>query len=458
MSILANIPPEKTIYVLAGHGNNGGDALVVSRILSSYNRKLIVFATESSEYFPSELRNTALQNYSNRCLPLSRFSSYPLESSPVIVDGLLGTGVSRTLSGTMLDATDHLHSLDNPIIIALDIISGVSADTGISLLKNTKAAFLTITFHRPKLGHFILPSKMLASKITVVDIGLPNFNTKITPLKSDKILVNNPSLWESSIRKESLSDHKYTRGVVAIKSSSDMIGASILASQAARILGCGMVVLLCSKESKPVLQSIAPPGIVIKEYNNNDHLISLLNDKKISSILIGPGDTDKTQLKRIIPSIINNINKPLTLDAGALTSFEDDPNQLISPLANSNHKVVITPHIGEYYRLFCPLPNAITTPQMSAYGSELTRQTVLLKGNDTCISSPDFPTILETNATPTLATAGSGDILSGLIASIMAQSLPPHLAAARASYIHSNTTKRLKTTSSAEDILKQIKV
>jgi NAD(P)H-hydrate epimerase len=457
MLILAHTPPHASFFILAGTGNNGGDALIVALILKRHHRNVSVFAPSTPS---SPLRNQALIDSQITTLPLSQFSPASLPPSSYIIDGLLGTGLNRNIKGEISTTLQKLAAHPHIPIFALDILSGCSADNGkIFSEKPLPHAHITIAFHRPKIGHFILPTKERSGKLIVVDIGLPEFNQKLIPLSSDTLIPNHPSLPTLTPPHPSLNTHKYSRGLLAIKASPLMPGAAILAAKAARKVGCGIIILFAPQSHAPLILSLCDTSMIVKPFKNTKHLASLIQqESRISALILGPGDTDFPSLQKILTLIPPSL--PRVLDAGIFQAFADKPSDFIQTLSQLPPEIaVLTPHDREYSYVFSPPKSLSSRHERALFAAEKTQQVVLLKGNDTSIASPSQPTRIETLAPTSLATAGSGDVLSGIIGALLAQNIPSKHAAAHASNLHSLAAHHPKNTqkhTTAEQLINSI--
>lgn len=383
--------------VVCGPGNNGGDGVLVAKLLKE--RGWPVEETTIKEFKPHLLNDKTL-----------------------IVDAIFGTGLDRNIEGDAKKAIDAINARGVPVV-AIDIASGVHATTG-AIMGTAIRATHTVTFVRPKLGQVLLPGKAHTGTLHVFDIGISGDAVEATHF------LNIPSLWKPAFPIPNFDSHKYTRGhAIVIGGGLSSTGAARLAALAALRAGSGLVSVACSPETLTVYAS-ALTAVMTKPCKNVSELDALLADKRTTTVLIGPGngvgDTTRKQVFHILSH-----KKPCVLDADALTSFEDQPKALFAAI---DSPVVLTPHEGEFGRLFSIEGDKVTRARKAATQSGAI---VIYKGNDTVIAAPDGRIAVNANAPAGLATAGSGDVLAGIVTGLLAQHMPPFDAACTAVWMHS---------------------
>lgn len=429
------------VLVLCGSGNNGGDGFVAALALKNSKLKKLGWSVDvaANGSVPDGLSAEALfyrTQWGNDILDMDTVS---LEGYDLIVDGLFGTGLSRNIDGKIKELIERVNNSHKPVI-SIDIPSGIHTDTGEILGISIKAE-TNVTFGYTKPGHHLLPGKMYCGHIICKDIGLP---TQID-LEAPETLMNDPGLWKERWVPPFPLDHKYTRGHVLLLGSNQMTGASRLAALAARRSGCGILTIGCAPEVFSIYASDTP-GNIIQPLASKEDFINLIHTKSIRVILIGSGLPPSTVTSDAVLRVLET-GKLCVLDAGALTTFEQAPEVLLAAL----HKnCILTPHAGEFSRLF---PNI--------HGSKIERArqaaqqagcTVLIKGSDTVIASLGGTVVVQTNAPPTLASAGTGDVLAGIIAGLFAQTQDPFLSANAGCWIHAEAANQIGLGLIAEDL------
>jgi hydroxyethylthiazole kinase-like uncharacterized protein yjeF len=404
-AIRARFRPCRTL-VLAGPGNNGGDGYVAARYLEQAGWPVAVAALAP----PSP--GTAAAASARWHGPMVAFSAAEVARAGLVVDALFGAGLTRPLAPEIVEI---LRAVQAPLV-AVDVPSGLDGATG-QVLGHAPQAALTISFFRLKPGHVLLPGRALCGETLLADIGLPEAVLEgIAP----QCWRNHPSLW--ALPSLEVSAHKYTRGHLTILAGASMPGAARLAASAARRLGAGLVTLHAENLELAAMLRIDTPGQLVSDAT----LEALLADARRKVWLAGPGLLPHEATRAAIRTIIE-AGKTLVADAGALMAAADAPELL-------RGAAVITPHEGEFARLF-GAPGADRLTATRAAAARL-GAVVVLKGPDTIIAAPDGRGIINDNAPPSLATAGTGDILAGAIAALLAQGMAPFVAAAAAVWLH----------------------
>ncbi|HEX6094620.1 MAG TPA: NAD(P)H-hydrate dehydratase, partial [Dongiaceae bacterium] len=343
-----------------------------------------------------------------------------LDGAELIIDALFGAGLTRPLEGIAAAAVNTINDRKIPCL-SIDLPSGVNGDTG-QVLGQAPQAEVTVTFFRRKAGHLLYPGRALSGELVVADIGIPaDVLTEIAPRQFE----NHPGLWRHGLRPPRWDDHKYTRGSLLIAGGDEMTGAARLAARAARRAGVGLVTLASSKAAHPIY-ALDSPGTVTRITDSDVEFADLVADARRSAFLIGPGYGNGQRTRSRTLDILRT-GKPAVLDADALSSFAANPRQLLDAL---HADVVLTPHDGEFARVFREIgPEAGRLARVRA-AARASGATIVLKGPDTVIAAPDGIAVINSNAPPSLAMAGSGDVLAGLTAGLMALGMRPYLAAA----------------------------
>jgi hydroxyethylthiazole kinase-like uncharacterized protein yjeF len=405
-AIRARYRPCRTL-VLAGPGNNGGDGYVAARYLEQAGWPVAVAALAPPS--PGTAADAAAARWHG---PMVAFSAAEVARAGLVVDALFGAGLTRPLAP---EIEEILRKVEAPLV-AVDVPSGLDGATG-QVLGHAPQAALTISFFRLKPGHLLLPGRALCGETVLADIGLPE---AVLECIAPQCWCNHPSLW--ALPSLEVSAHKYTRGHLTILAGASMPGAARLAAAAARRLGAGLVTLHAENLELAAMLRADAPGQLVSDAT----LGALLADERRKVWLVGPGLLPHDATRAAIRSLIE-ADKTLVADAGALMAAAEAPDLL-------RGAAVITPHAGEFARLF-GAPGADRLAATRAAAARL-GAVVVLKGPDSIIAAPDGRVIINDNAPPSLATAGTGDILAGAIAALLAQGMAPFEAAAAGVWLH----------------------
>ena len=406
--------------VLCGPGNNGGDGFVIARLLKErgWPVKLSLLGNLNS-LSGDALRMAKRWKGETEALDISC-----LNNETLIVDALFGAGLTREVKGPAAHIVNEINER-KLTCVAVDIPSGVAANTG-EILGVAPQCELTVTFFRKKPGHLLYPGRGLCGQISLVNIGI---SEKVLTNIKPNTAQNDPKLWLAQYPWPQISNHKFTRGSVLIAAGALMTGATRLAARAASRIGAGVVTIASSEEVSNVFAG-DDPSFLVKSYAGGKEFASLLKDERLNTLLIGPGAGVKPETADLVLQALGT-NKSVVLDADALTVFKECQEDLFKAIPKSN--VVLTPHDGEFSRLFDISGDKLARCRKAA---EKSGAVVLLKGPDTVIAAPDGRAIINCNAPPTLATAGAGDVLAGLIAGLLAQGMNPFFAASAACWVH----------------------
>ena len=432
----------RQVVVLCGPGNNGGDGFVVARYLKEAGWPVALGLLGD----PKKLKGDAKAN-AKRWAKECNGETHPLDVSllnetDLVVDALFGAGLTRDIDGVAKEIIDEINVRDIPCL-SIDVPSGVDGDTG-QVRGAAPQAQLTVTFFRKKPGHLLIPGRTLCGELHVSDIGIPE--TVLSEIKPS-VVENAPANWLGQFPKPGLDDHKYSRGHAVISGGAEMTGAARLAARAARRVGAGLVTIAADQAAKDIYLA-GDPGCMFSPLGDQT-FEDAISDPRRNAVLVGPGNgiTDDTR-RRTIAAL--RAKKATVIDADALTIFEDDPDNLFSWIEGLT---VLTPHEGEFARLFDITSDKLTNAKNAA---ELSGAVVLLKGVDTVIAAPDGRIAINSNAPTTLATAGSGDVLAGLITGLMAQGMDPFGAACAGAWLHGEAANLHGVGLIAEDIPENI--
>ena len=431
----------QAVAILCGPGNNGGDGFVVARLLSEAGWPVRLALLGRRGHLNGDAAANA-ERWQGEVKPLG---ADVLDGCELVVDALFGAGLARPLEGAALEIVETVNASQLPCV-AVDMPSGVHGDSG-QILGAAFKACLTVTFFRRKPGHVLHPGSGLAGEVVVADIGIAEtVLSEIMP----QTFVNGPELWLRRFPWPDAQSHKYTRGHAVVVGGAEMTGAARLASTAARRIGAGLVTIAAPPEAIPVYAAGAP-GTLFKPVADDEELAELLSDPRKNAVLAGPGGGISQTTRDLVLAALR-ADKPCVLDADALTVFGDDPQSLFSAISAP---CVLTPHEGEFSRLFDDVGDKLSRARAAARKSGAV---VLLKGADTVIASPVGHAVINDNAPPELATAGSGDVLAGFIAGLLAQGMDAFDAACAAAWLHGAAAREFGSGMISEDLAETLPV
>jgi NAD(P)H-hydrate epimerase len=408
----------RPVVVLCGPGNNGGDGFVAAQKLADDGWPVRVALLGARDPLEGEARYHA-EVWRGA---VERLSPAVLEGAALVVDAVFGAGLSRALEGAAAETLAAAGRRGAPIV-AVDVPSGLMGDTGEAL--GAVAAAMTVTFFRKKPGHLLMPGRALCGDVVVADIGISD---AVLERVAPNTFENDPGLWLSELPRPRDGGNKYTRGHALISGGYPMTGAARMAGRAAARAGAGLTTIAVHEIALPIYAA-ALLSIMVRPIKALNDFSALLADPRFSAFLIGPGAgvSDETRTRALA---MLQTKRPTLLDADAITAFEQDPASLDNGIVGP---CVLTPHDGEFRRVFDPSGDKLTRTRTAARRSGAV---IVLKGSDTVITAPDGRSIINANAPPTLATAGSGDVLSGIVLGLLAQGMAPFLAAAAGVWMH----------------------
>lgn len=432
-------PPARAA-VLCGPGNNGGDGFVAARHLAAegYAVRLGLLGA------PAALGGDAAEMATRWLGGVEPLSTTLLDGADVIVDALFGAGLSRPLEGTARHVVEAIPQVGAKIV-AVDVPSGVDGATGMVLGAAPKVD-VTVTFFRAKPGHYLMPARALIGRLQIVDIGIPD---TVLPRLDIRTVLNGPALWRDRFPRYELDTHKYRRGhAVVLSGSAHRTGAARLAARTALRAGAGLVTVASQPEAVAINASHLTAAMV-EPIADEAAWTAFLADARKTAVLIGPGAGLTAATHRHVAVALAS-HAAVVLDADALTVFAHEPEALFGSIRGRQSPVVLTPHEGEFARLFPDLASDRLTRSRAA--AQRSGAVILLKGPDTVIAAPNGRTAINANAPPWLATAGSGDVLAGLVIGLLAAGMPAFEAAAAAAWLHGDVASRLGPGLIAEDL------
>lgn len=436
----------RRVVVVAGPGNNGGDGFVAARHLAERGYAVRVSFVGDLERLKGDAA-LAADRWSG---PVEEASPVSLADCDIIIDALFGAGLDREVEGLPRAMVRAMNSSQVPVI-AVDIPSGVNGTTGATMGAAVEATH-TVTFFRRKTGHLLLPGRLHCGLIEVADIGIP---ASVLNTIKPATFANTPSLWGHAFPRPNPRGHKYSRGhTVVVSGGLSTTGAARLAARGALRAGAGLVTIASPRDALTVNAS-SSLAIMVRAVDGQAELAEFLKDKRRNAVVLGPGGGVGATMRKQIRAALA-ADAAVVLDADALTSFAEKPDALRSSIGKrSSRDVVLTPHEGEFARIF----NSLDEVTRSNYKLEKTRlaarfvgAVVLCKGADTVVAAADGRATITDNAPPTLATAGSGDVLAGVIAGLMAQGMPAFEAACAGAWLHGEAASEFGPGLIAEDL------
>jgi hydroxyethylthiazole kinase-like uncharacterized protein yjeF len=420
-AVIARWSPRATT-VLCGPGNNGGDGFVTARHLAAAGWAVrVALLGERDQLSGAVAHHAALWPDTPKAL-----APECLDGAALVIDAIFGAGLSRPVNGPARVTLEALGAAGVPVC-AVDVPSGLDGATG-QLRGIAVAADMTVTFFRKKPGHLLFPGRRLCGDLVLADIGVPDSVLEaITP----KTFENGPALWLDRYPWPQAEGHKYQRGEVLVLGGPHIAGATRMTARAAMRVGAGLVTL-AAPTATWAIDAAALAGVIVSEFRGADGFSRLLADPRRNAIAIGPGAGVGKSTRRYVLSALAT-KRPVVLDADAITAFEARSQTLFDAISGS---CVLTPHAGEFARLFGKLDKVADKLSRTRQAAAQSGAVVVLKGPDTVIAAPDGRAIINANAPPQLATGGSGDVLTGFVAGLIAQGLPAFDAAAAAVWLH----------------------
>lgn len=423
------------VAVLCGPGNNGGDGFVIARLLQRQGWSVRLGLLGD----PARLKGDAASMAARWTGPVEPLSVDLLDGAGLIVDALFGAGLDRPITGVAAEVVEAVNGAGVPVV-AIDVPSGIEGSTGRVLGPAVKAN-RSITFFRKKPGHLIVPAKFLCGEVIACDIGIP---AEVLDEIGTSCWENGPALWRPAFPFPADGGHKYGRGhAIVVSGPLANGGAARLGARAALRVGAGLVTVACPPDAV-VAHASQLSAVMVAPFTD---FADVLADRRRNAVLVGPGNgvgegTRGAALKAL------RAGRSCVIDADAITCFRDAPAELFDAIGGP---CVLTPHDGEFSRLFPDLTEGSKLARTRAAAARA-GAVVLFKGPDTVIAAPDGRAAINTGAPPTLATAGSGDVLAGLIVGLLAQSMPPFEAACAGAWLHGRAASLFGPGLIAEDI------
>lgn len=429
----------KAIAVYCGTGNNGGDGLVISRLLYQkgydVNVKVSRFSGRSTADFDINLARIVARKITFD--EFNSFSELKEETADIIIDALLGSGLNKPLQGEWLTLVEWLNSLGRPIV-SVDIPTGFNAEGPIVKQNVTIKAELTICFQRPKINFFLPESGLCINRFEVVDIGLDErfIQSADTPYK-----LLEASDIKSRLKKRKPFSHKGTYGhSLIIAGAAETMGAALLCAEACLNAGAGLTTACIPAEGLTALNIRIPEVMASLRYNGE--LPAGLDWKKYNAVAIGPGLGTSAESKRILEETLKNFKQPLVIDADALNMLSVNPELVLSIPKLS----ILTPHVKEFDRLFGIHKTWWDRIETGIQKAKELQQIIILKNRYSIIFTPAGECVFNPTGTPAMASGGMGDVLTGMITSFLAQRYKPEDAVILGVYLHGKAGEEIERT------------
>ena len=426
--------PPRPVIVLCGPGNNGGDGFAIAVALAHIGWQVRVALLGERQ----RLRGDARSHAARWTGPIEPLSPAAIEGAGLVVDALFGSGLSRALDPQVVETLASVSQRALPLV-AVDVPSGVMGDTGQS--SGAAQAACTVTFVRKKPGHVLLPGRELCGEIIVANIGISPDVLESLPIDCWE---NGPSLWRQALPHSKSSGNKYTRGHALVCGGYPMTGAARMAARAAARVGAGLTTIAVPEIAFPIYAP-ALTSIMVQPLARDGDLAQVLSDTRYTALMVGPGAGVNDATRKTALQILGT-GRAVLLDADAISVFASNVAELSRAVRGP---CVLTPHEGEFARLFDARGGKL---ERARAASRQSGAVIVLKGADTVVAAPDGRAVVNTNAPASLATAGSGDVLAGLILGLLAQHMDAFWAAAAAVWMHGTAAAAFGPGLIAEDL------
>jgi len=434
----------RRVVVVAGPGNNGGDGFVAARHLVERGHAVrVCFVGDRFR-----LKGDAALAAKRWTGPVEDASPGVLTKDDIVIDALFGAGLDRAVEGiprTMIEAMNA----SGAAVLAVDLPSGINGTTG-AVMGTAVKAHRTVTFFRLKTGHLLLPGRQHCGAVHVADIGIPA--SVLADIKSSAF-ANRPELWGGLFPRPAATDHKYARGhAVVVSGGVSTTGAARLAARGALRAGAGLVTIASPSDALAV-NAASSLAVMVRPVDGATQLAEFLTDSRRNAVVLGPGGGVGQAMREQVAAALAS-PAAVVLDADALSSFV--PAALAEMITKRDKQnVVLTPHDGEFSRLFKAIDEDTHVNAKLEKGraaAQMSGAVLLLKGADTVVAAPDGRAAIADNAPPYLATAGSGDVLAGMIGGLLAQGMPAFEAASAAVWLHGEAAAEFGPGLIAEDL------
>ena len=434
-------PDAGRVAVLCGPGNNGGDGFVAARHLTERGFAVRLGFDGDPEHLPGDAAAMA-KRWTG---PIAPLGAELLDGADVLVDALFGAGLARPIEGSLAALIGSLNASALPVI-AVDVPSGIDGTTG-AVRGIAVNATATVTFFRLKPGHLLLPGRTHCGETSLVDIGIPG---SVLDTIRPQTFVNAPGLWRPAFPWPQPEGHKYDRGhAVVVSGPAYSTGAARLGARGALRIGAGLVTVASPRDAI-LINAAQLTAIMVRESDDARGLAQLLEDRRKNAVLIGPGIGVGESTKALVLAALAS-RAAIVLDADAITSFAAVPEALFAAIRDHGAPVVLTPHDGEFARLFGDIEDESKLKRARQAASR-SGAVVVVKGADTVVAAPDGRASINATTSPFLATAGTGDVLAGMVLGVLAQGVAGFEGASAAVWLHGAAAESFGPGLIAEDL------
>lgn len=431
--IIKNFSSERKIIFFAGPGNNGGDALAIARQLANLDFLCQVYLLD----FSKELKGSPAINWKRlekqgkvELHKIRNINDFPeIDENDVVLDGIFGSGLTRSVDGLAAQIVQKINKLENAVV-AIDIPSGLMGeDNSENITENIIQADFTLTFQFPKLSFLFAENEKLVGRWKVLPIGLHPSGIKKT--ESPFLYLEKDNIRDLIPKREKF-NHKGTFGhALLIAGSYGKMGAAVLASKACLHSGVGLLTTHVPRMGYSIIQTAVPEAMA--SVDQHDSIFTEIPELQgFSAVGVGPGIGNKSNSCKAVLNLLENVKVPLVLDADALNILAEKQEWLEKLPENS----ILTPHPGEFKRLVGETENSYVSLSKQIEFSKKYKVVMVLKGAHTRITTPVGRVYFNSTGNPGMATAGSGDVLTGIITAFLAQGIKPENAALISVYIH----------------------
>jgi hydroxyethylthiazole kinase-like uncharacterized protein yjeF len=445
-------PSGGRISVMCGPGGNGGDGFVAARLLAARGYRVSLGLLGAR----APTRGDAALAAARWPGPVALAEGLELGGADLIVDALFGAGLARDLVGAALACVEAVNAFarSGKPALSVDVPSGVDGETG-AVRGAAVEASATVAFFRLKPGHLLLPGRRLSGRLVLAEIGIaPSALAAIGP----RTFLNAPPIWRHALPRPGAASHKYTRGAALVLSGPvHRTGAARLAARAALRVGAGLVTL-ASPPDAVLVNAAHSTAVMVAPFEGLTGFSALLADSRRNAVLIGPGAGVGAETRAYVAAALiepTAAARAVVLDADALTSFSGDAAGLAALIGRQAHAAILTPHEGEFARLFRGRSDVLGQPSKLARAraaAATLNAVVVYKGSDTVVAAPDGRAAIGFDLPPDLATAGSGDALAGFACGLLAQGMPAFEAACAAVWLHGASARAFGPGLIAEDL------
>jgi hydroxyethylthiazole kinase-like uncharacterized protein yjeF len=440
--VVRRFPRGSKVLVLCGPGNNGGDGFVAARALRERGYHVRLALLGDADKLKPDAKEMA-RRWDETIEPME---PKKVNGAEVIIDAIWGTGLSKPVNGVVAEMIDEVSRRELPVV-SVDVPTGIDATHG-NVHGVAFKAVSTVTFFRRKTGHLLLPGRLLCGDVRTVDIGIPN---SVLGEIEPHTFINEPEFWLRYFPRLRIDGHKYHRGhAVVVSGPMESTGAARLAARAALRVGAGLVTVATSKAAFYV-NAAQLTAIMVAAFDGAQGLLEKLSDPRITAALIGPGAGATAETRELVGATLTS-ETTVVLDADGLTAFSEAPQELFTLIKQRAAPTILTPHEGEFSRLFPELGNAPSKLERARRAAEISGGVIVFKGPDTVVAAPDSLAAITESAPPWLATAGTGDVLAGLITGLSAQGMAALDAAVASVWIHGELARTFGPGLIAEDM------